>query len=118
MSPDERLVGVGSVATPWDINELSEVGGALCPVAWLFHEDKLVPYEYVFIGTEKGKADAYPNPQDYPVFLEALSARLKEIGVQSLLALIIHPGPDFNGSVEFTVGRANITVSPSVVRVS
>ncbi len=115
MAPDERLVEINNISIPWDLHTIAEVGGAICPTSWLFYEGKLVPYEYTFTGSDTERAEMYTNPADYPAFLEALYACLKELGLQNALALRVHPGPDFKGSVEFTVGRANISVSPSTV---
>lgn len=101
----------GEVATPWNLDKVSKVGGKLRPIAWAFHGNQLVPYEFAFVGITEEIGDAYPSP----AFLDALSARLKGLGLERLLGLRVHPGRDFKGSIEFTVGRANITVAPSMV---
>jgi hypothetical protein len=115
LEANERLVEVNNVATPWDVADPPRVGGTIVPTSWLFREDKLIPYEYSFVGADKDKLDTHPQPSQFPAFLEELSAVLKKLRVQRYLALTVHPAPDFKGAIEFTVGRANVALQPERV---
>jgi len=113
MTPDERLVQLNNISTPWNEADATRVGGTAVPAAWLFRDSKIVPYEFCFISNDSTKVPA--SVAEYPAFLEELLSALKDLGLQNSLGLRVHPGPDFEGSVEFTVGRANICVPPSTV---
>jgi len=110
LAPNERLVEVNDVTTPWDVNEAATVEGSITPTSWLFSGNSLVPYEYAFVDSKSATALG-EQPSAFPAFIAELGTALKALKVQRYLALTAHPGPDFKGSVEFTVGRTNVSVA-------
>jgi len=115
MAPNELLVEVNNVSTPWQVGDAERAGGCVIPISWLFHGDQLIPYEFSFVGVE-GVGHAKSQPSECaPQFLEEIAAALKRLKLVRYLSLIVHPGPKYQGSVEFTAGRANIVMHPSEV---
>ena len=99
---------------PWDLDQIDIVEGSIAPTSWLFKDNQLIPYEYQFVDRHSG--GDVKDPSAHPEFLAELYATLKKCRAQRYLALTVHPGPDFKGSVEFTIGRSNISVAPERVR--
>ncbi|KIM41075.1 hypothetical protein M413DRAFT_28156 [Hebeloma cylindrosporum] len=89
MEPSERLVELNNISTPWDETDAQSIGGALLSHSW----DALL--------------------STFGEFLAELYAKLRALGLDKTLGLRAHPGPDFDGLVEVTVGRANINFHPS-----
>ena len=99
----EKLVNIGSVAVPWDMEsgsaEICEVG----PSAWRFTNEGLVPYEF----THGGKPAALDQ-----AFLDDLRDVLVKCKLENTLGISkLDEGywskPSF---MEITSGRANITL--------
>jgi len=118
MAPNELLVEVNKVSTPWRVGDAERAGGRVVPTSWLFRGDQLIPYEFSFISVKGvGGAKSQPSQCD-PQFLEELAATLKRLKLVRYLSLTVHPGPKYQGSVEFTAGRANVVMHPSEVCLS
>jgi len=111
LAPNECLVEVNGVSIPWDVARARGLEGGIAPTSWLFSADQLIPYEFKFIDRISTK-EHQEDPTAFPEFLDELVTALKKNRVQRYLALTVHPAPDFRGSVEFTVGRANISLAP------
>ncbi|KAF7368015.1 Phosphotransferase enzyme family domain-containing protein [Mycena sanguinolenta] len=114
LDPNERLVEVNSVSTPWPAEEVGRVAGGIAATSWMFSANQLVPYEYKFVDQISSKEPG-DDPAAFPEFLAELGTALKEFKVRRYLALTAHPGSEFKGSVEFTMGKANISVAPERV---
>jgi len=117
MAPNERLVEVNHVSTPWREGDCERTGASIVPTSWLFRGNQLIPYEFSFVGLGAKNKAGRTQPSEYPQFLQELATTLKKFKLHRYLALVVHPGPEYQGSVEFTAARANITVHPTEVSI-
>jgi hypothetical protein len=116
MEPGERLVELNNISTPWNATDAQVIGGTLLSQSWVFVDNQLLPYEFVYAHGDA--ADVQRLSQDALLascggFLAELYAKLLALGLDKTLGLRAHPGPEFDGLVEVTVGRANINFHPS-----
>jgi hypothetical protein len=136
MAEHEILVECNGTSTPWAVKPgtLGFNGGTeslVWPVAWMLVEEepeedrtedeqgnevkhaKWMPYEFAF--SPVGGRDSYIVDVDSPAyiaFLTEFTAALQASGFQDILGLRAWPGPGFKGLLEFTQGKANITLKP------
>jgi hypothetical protein len=110
MEPSERLVEFNNISTPWGATDADAIGGILLAHSWLFSDNELFPYEFSYQHGESSQ-DTVLASQDG--FLVELYSKLSGLGLEKTLGLRRHPGPNFDGLVEVTVGRANINFNPS-----
>lgn len=115
VAANERLVEVNQVSTPWRVGDAERTGGKIAPTSWLFKGNQLIPYEFRFVRVNAGNSPE-PQPADYPQFLQDLAGTLRQLKLQRYLSLTVHPSPGYQGSVEFTAGRANVSLLPHEVR--
>lgn len=117
MEPRERLVEVNNVSTPWDARDADAIGGTILAQSWLFLNKEMVPYEFSY-SCASDAAQVEQLSQDTALaslsgFLAEIYAKLSVLGMEKTLGLRRHPGPNFEGFVEVTAGRANINFHPS-----
>lgn len=109
LAPSERLVEYLGTSTPWTgsssgMNEPQ-------PVMWAFDREGLLrPTEYRYSAMIDDKFDS--NELE---FLAKLKAELASRGLAHVFGLARYPGDNFEGSCEFTQGRANINLHPKDV---
>lgn len=118
MAPTERLVELNNISTPWDVGDAQSIGGVLLPQSWILLENQLVPYEFCYLHGDAAYGQQLSQEATLASlggFLDELYAKLVDIGIHDLLGLRLHPGLEFDGLVEVTVGRANINFHPSKV---
>jgi hypothetical protein len=53
IKPDEILVEYQSITSPWKVRT-NYHGAAICPTAWTFTGDEMIPYEFEFYGGAVG----------------------------------------------------------------
>lgn len=111
MEPTERLVEFGNVSVPWDVTSNGEEMGKIQPVSWRFVGGGIVPYE--FTANQLGQL---LEGCDYDAFVNHLSNALQSMrldhtfGLCRMTSSAIHGHP----TMEFTSGRANVTVPDSM----
>ena len=113
LAGSERLVEFNNVSTPWPIEgEGYDVKGAISPSAWLIKAGKLMPYEFNFdpIGGEEAL-----DLNSYDSFVLEFINVAQNAGLDQVVALRLFPHKGFAGSLEFTQGKANITLLPDQV---
>jgi len=116
MTPNERLVELNNIATPWDETDAESIGGVLITQSWMFIDNKIVPYEFLYLHGKDAETKQRLEGAGLMFlsgFLAEVYAKLAALGLDKTLGLRLHPGPEFNGLVEVTVGRANINFHPS-----
>lgn len=116
MAPDQQLVELNNISTPWNVGDAQSIGGSLLSQSWRFMDTKLAPYEFSY--SHGDAADEQVRSQgatlgSLGVFLAELHTQLLVLGLVKTLGLRVHPGPDFDGLVEVTAGKANINFHPS-----
>ncbi|ATY64602.1 hypothetical protein A9K55_004765 [Cordyceps militaris] len=106
LEPSEKLVEYMGTSTPWS-------GGSSGmkepqPAMWAFDDAGLLrPTEYHYSETQ----DADFTHQDLEFFAK-FKAELALRNLADIFGLARYPGDDFEGSCEFTQGRANINLQP------
>ncbi|KAI0818295.1 hypothetical protein GGR55DRAFT_674128 [Xylaria sp. FL0064] len=113
LTPQERLVEYHSIATPWEEpKHLADVDGHILPANWTYLDGVLTSYEYRFTTTsemERGPVPTLPTS-----FVESLYDMLREHGLESRYGIALLPegahDPSNPPRLEFTAGRANVTV--------
>ncbi len=105
MEPDQKLVALGNVATPWDANTASEALVEVNGSSFRFVNGAVTPYEFAH-GTE----ELSMKGEQMQAFLAELHPMLVKWDLNSLLGVCVLP--DISGPVgtEFTSGNANITL--------
>lgn len=103
---DEMLVNIGSVAVPWKTSSLATQLRNVRGSAWRFTEQGVAPYEFAY--------DVAPGPDvgGFQPFLSELRALLQHLGLAEKLGIcaFTREDQDTTTQVEFTQGRANITL--------
>jgi hypothetical protein len=103
---DERLVGIGAVAVPIELDII--VGSAIKPLVYRFVDSGVAVCEWTQ-GNDANEVDL-SSPQ-YAAFMAELRTVLDEAGLIDVLGIFVRqPGDGKMKSVEFTAGRANITL--------
>ncbi|OBT52455.1 hypothetical protein VE04_08505 [Pseudogymnoascus sp. 24MN13] len=103
---DERLVDVGAVAVPIELDII--VGSAIKPLVYRFVPTGVAVCEWTQ-GNDANEVDL-SSPQ-YSAFMAELRTVLDEAGLIDVLGIFVRqPGDGKMKGVEFTAGRANITL--------
>ena len=106
ISDDERLVGIGAVAVPIELDII--VGSAIKPLVYRFVPSGVAVCEWTQ-GDDANEVDL-SSPQ-YAAFMAELRTVLDDAGLIDVLGIFVRqPGDGENKGVEFTAGRANITL--------
>jgi hypothetical protein len=108
-----------NIATPWENPKgLADVDGQILPASWAYLEGALTSYEYRFTTASEMEEDHAPELPG--AFVEDLYEILREHGLESTYGVALLPEDAHDASkparLEFTAGRANVTVpyTPSV----
>ncbi|KFX99133.1 hypothetical protein O988_04028 [Pseudogymnoascus sp. VKM F-3808] len=106
ISDDERLVSVGAVAVPIELDII--VGSAVKPLVYRFVPSGVAVCEWTQ-GDDANEVDL-SSPQ-YSAFMTELRAVLDDAGLIDVLGIFVRqPCDGESKGVEFTAGRANITL--------
>jgi hypothetical protein len=106
LSDNEMLVSIGSVAVPWKTTsrapELRDIKGS----SWRFTDQGIVPYEFAY------DVDSRVDLSDFLPFLSELRIVLERLDLMGKLGVCVFASEDLDNTtqVEFTQGRANITL--------
>jgi len=110
----EQLVEYENVATPWLTSTLNPVlKSRLVPKTWAYVDGELYAYEFSFVAAGPGTTRPYEFNQE---FLGEFTDALVKYGLEETFGLARFPdtGPcDGVPMMEFTAGRANITIPVS-----
>lgn len=106
LDEDERLVNFGSVAVPCKTSSLEKQISRVRGSAWRFTEQGIAAYEFTY------KTFLQHNLSDFQPFLSELRALLDRLGMIEKLGICALDSEDVDSDtpVEFTQGRANITL--------
>jgi hypothetical protein len=112
LQPGEQLVEYENVATPWLVSTLQPaLKSRLVPKTWAYVDGDLYPYEFSFVSAA---APGSTKPYEFkPDFLVEFRNALVKYGLEDTFGLARFPdgGPcDGVPMMEFTAGRANITI--------
>ncbi|OBT63221.1 hypothetical protein VE03_07791 [Pseudogymnoascus sp. 23342-1-I1] len=106
ISSDERLVGIGAVAVPIELDII--VGSAIKPLVYCFVPSGVAVCEWTQ-GDDANEVDL-SSPQ-YSAFMAELRTVLEGAGLIDVLGIFVRqPSDGQTKGVEFTAGRANITL--------
>ncbi|KAJ8127960.1 hypothetical protein O1611_g5677 [Lasiodiplodia mahajangana] len=107
MEPTEMLVAFGNVSVPWDVKCNKSELRCIAPISWRFTAEGIAPYE--FTGEE---TTSLPHGPDYDEFARELGEILRDMHLEHLLGFCRIGGSTIESpaTMEFTSGRANITV--------
>jgi hypothetical protein len=105
LAQHEMLINIGNVAAPCDTNDVAS--GVAKPSSWCFTRDGVMPYEFTHGSAQVSMDDHMKD------FLADYCTILEENHASHILGLCtldgVPAGSDVT-SVEFTSGRANITL--------
>lgn len=106
LDENEILVNIGSVAVPWKTPSLAEQFRDVKGSAWRFTEQGIAPYEFAY------DVSSLPDVSGFQPFISELRALLNRLGLTEKLGICVFTGEDTDSTtrVEFTQGRANITL--------
>ena len=99
------LVNIGNVAVPWSTN--NEASGLAKPSSWCFTKDGMMPYEFAYGGVKVSMDDHMRE------FLSECRSVLEKNHASHIFGLCTLDGvspAQTAPTVEFTSGRANITL--------
>jgi hypothetical protein len=112
LEENEYLTEVHGTSTAWN----SRTGSK--PSCWaLNHDDRtILPLEFAL--DDDGHSVPYPDweSSSLQLFLKDLMFAIEGYGVAGIYGLGRYPGDGYPGRVEMTVGRANVNLTPSQVR--
>lgn len=100
------LVNIGSVAIPWNISSLAKEQHDVRGSAWLFTEQGIAPCEFSYdVSSQLDTTRLQP-------FVSELRDALGSLGLMEKLGICAFTSEDIDPTtqVEFTQGRANITL--------
>lgn len=99
-------MNIGSVAVPWKTSSLAKQLDDVKSSAWRIDGNGLIPYEFTY------DAQMPSDLSNFQPFLSELSSLLQKLGLTGKLGLctLANNGQDSLTEVEFTQGRANITL--------
>ena len=103
LGPDEKLVKTGNVAVPWNMQSGSEEWANVVPSSWRFTDEGLMPYEF---------AHGVPVTAMNQAFLGELRSVLEKRKLENVVGIsaLDEEYWNKNGFMEFTSGRANVTL--------
>lgn len=103
------LVNDGQVAVPWKTTSLAPELEDVKPSYWLFTKKGAAAYEFSHGSVGGGQGHLV----DFPAFTSELRETLEILGLKDKLGVCSLSNRDLNDGtqVEFTQGRANITLS-------
>ena len=106
LDADEMLVNIGSVAVPWKTSSLATKLRDVRGSAWRFTEQGVAPYEFAYDVASR------PDVSGFQPFLSELRVLLDRLGLTGKLGIcaVTREDEDATTQVEFTQGRANITL--------
>jgi len=106
LDENEILVNIGSVAVPWKTPSLAEQLRDVKGSAWRFTEQGIAPYEFAY------DVSSLPDVSGFQPFISELRALLDRLGLTEKLGICVFTSEDLDSTtrVEFTQGRANITL--------
>lgn len=110
MTPGEKLVEYGGVATPWQLPETNEIfGGKAVPRCWAFSEGELYPTEF---GFNPSGEDTYPEVTFWADFVKELYELLCQLELDDVFGLTVLNDGNLLvlRGIERTVGRVSITL--------
>lgn len=102
-----------NVSTPYETsNILGAIDGHIVPANWAYLDGELTSYEYRFTTASEMEGENMP---DLPcAFVEELYVLLRNYGLESRYGIALLPEEAHDASkpprLEFTAGRANVTV--------
>ncbi|KFY45096.1 hypothetical protein V495_03124 [Pseudogymnoascus sp. VKM F-4514 (FW-929)] len=106
ISDDERLISIGAVAVPIELDTI--VGSAVKPLVYRFVPSGVAVCEWTQ-GDDANEVNL-SSPQ-YSAFMADLRTVLDDAGLIDVLGIFVRqPGDGESKGVEFTAGRANITL--------
>ena len=106
LDADEMLVNIGSMAVPWKTSSLATQLHDVRGSAWRFTEQGVAPYELAYDIASR------PDIGSFQPFLSEMGALLDRLGLTGKLGICAFTREDQAATtqVEFTQGRANITL--------
>jgi len=110
MTPDEKLVEFRGVATPWPVNDESEVfGGKIVAKCWAFYQGGLHPTEF---GFNPPGEPSYLETTFQAEFVQELYEFLSLLKLDDIFGLVSLSDSDLLSmrGVERTIGRVSITL--------
>ncbi|KAI6355348.1 hypothetical protein MCOR25_008234 [Pyricularia grisea] len=109
MAPNERLVEYGATSTPW---ELESDKNTIKPHCWVLGQDGVSPYEFRYDPQNNAtELEIDFNSPKIQAFAHEFIQLVDKIGGTGLFGICAHPGArQFTNRLEFTEGRANITI--------
>ncbi|KAI0112048.1 hypothetical protein GGR51DRAFT_557229 [Nemania sp. FL0031] len=112
MKPTEMLVRFGNVSIPWDVKCNKSELHRITPISWRFTAEGIASYE--FTGDE---ATLLPHGSNYDEFAREFGDLVRDMHLDQLLGfcLIGRSTIENHAMMEFTSGRANVTV-PDIMR--
>ncbi|KAI1132210.1 hypothetical protein F5Y10DRAFT_261456 [Nemania abortiva] len=107
MEPTEMLVEFGNVSVPWDAECNKSEIHRITPTSWRFITGGIAPYEFT-----AGETTSLPGDQNYDEFTLELGNLLRDMHLDQLLGFrqIGKSTIESPAIMEFTSGRANVTV--------
>jgi hypothetical protein len=111
LSPDEKIVRLGPVSSPWVVGDDEEItGGSIVPHTWRVHDGQLKPTEFEFV--PKHEFANYKRP-NFPVpFVEKVIQILQETGLDDILGITLLEGNENDNNMKLTYGRSSINIPP------
>ncbi|KAL3469849.1 hypothetical protein BJX99DRAFT_264771 [Aspergillus californicus] len=111
----ERLVQFGNAAIPWDTTSAGSELGNIITSSWRFVSDGLAPYEFRYSNPTRGPLFKL-SLEKHEAFLDELRAALTKANLIDILGLCTLDEQDINAppTIEFTSGRANITLDVDI----
>lgn len=109
LDENEILVNIGSVAVPWKTTSRAEQLRDVQGSAWRFTERGVAPYEFAY----DVNSLPLPDVSDFQPFLSEFRVLLDRLGLTGKLGICaFREGEDLDSTtqMEFTQGRANITL--------
>lgn len=115
MSPSEMLVEFGNASIPWDMTLNPLDWKNVAATSWRFTAHGVAPYEFRHIGPFE-KVITQPSLERHGAFLAELADILAQYNLLDVLGLSVVENSDGDNpaTLEFTSGRANITIRGNI----
>ncbi|RBA11082.1 hypothetical protein FPRO05_04255 [Fusarium proliferatum] len=110
VAPDEKIIELGPVSSPWVVGDDEVVtGGSVLPHTWRVFDGELKPTEFKFV--PQRDLSNVDRPVFPAAFVKELIGVLQETGLDEVLGVSLYEAGDpDNETMEVTYGRSSIVI--------
>lgn len=105
IASNAQLVEKDGTSCAWECKSGSRFGRKIVPTSWLAAEEKIYPYEFMFVPYQQ---EGPPELAQHPAFVKSFFSAVVQYGLENSIGLRRLPYHDCKGVLECTEGNVNI----------